>query len=180
FGASWAAGPPGGTPGAANLSFQAVPAAVVEDVEHSPAVPRPTDPVIVRCEVSATQAIASVEALWHLEGAPGGGTITLLANGQSADGVAGDGEFAGVIPAQPDKAIVGFQVRVRLNDGKVTTIPKSPTVPPYPGFTGPFFLYQVLAASPPINPSENYYVVMAVADQNELASRAVTSDVLLP
>jgi hypothetical protein len=179
-GAAWAAGPPGGTPGAANSSFQAVPAAVVDEVEHSPAVPRPSQAVTVKCQVSATQAIASVEAIWHREGAGGGGTIPLLDNGLSGDGAAGDGEFAGTLPAQPDTAIIAFQVRCHLADGKVTTVPKAPQVPPYAGFTGPFFLYQVIAASPPINPSENYYIVMTLADQNELQTRPAQSNVLLP
>ncbi|HVR74727.1 MAG TPA: lamin tail domain-containing protein [Planctomycetota bacterium] len=179
-GGSWATGPVNGTPGAANASFTAVPFAVVGDVEHSPAVPLPAEPVIIQCRVSASQPISSVEALWHREDAGGGGTVNLEDDGALPDERAGDGIFTGSIPGQPNRAVVGFQVRARLADGKVTLVPRSPAVEPYNGFEGPYFLYQVLAAAAPVNPSEDYYVVMAAADLEELETRPVRSNVLLP
>ncbi len=179
-GNAWAPGPMGGTPGAANAALTAVPFPIVGKIDHSPAVPRPTETVTVKCRVSATQAISAVEAIWHREDAAGGGTVTLRDDGLSGDGAAGDGEYAGLIPAQPDRAVVGFQVRARLADGKTTTVPRSPAVPPYGGFAGPYYLYQVLATSPPLNPSENYFVVMAAADLNELRTRPEESNVMLP
>ena len=57
--------------------------------------------------------------------------------------------------------------------------PRAPSVPPYPGFAGPFFLYQVIDATPPANPSVDYSIVMAAADLAELQGRDVDSDVLL-
>ncbi|MBI4600854.1 MAG: lamin tail domain-containing protein, partial [Planctomycetes bacterium] len=180
-GAAWAAGPPGGTPGAANVSFAAAPAPVIGKVEHSPAVPRPGQAVTVRCRVSAASAVSTVDVLWHREGGGASGTVALKDDGLSGDGAAGDGEHGGQIPAQPDRAVVGFQVRARLAAGGTpAVVPRAPPVPPYPGFAGPFFLYQTLAASLPVNPSESYYVVMAATDLSELGTRPVESNELLP
>jgi hypothetical protein len=180
FGGAWALGPPGGTPGAANAAFNAAPFAAIDEVEHFPPIPRPSEPVLVTCRVSAVEPIQSVEALWHREGAAGSGTVLLADDGLSGDGAAGDLKFGGTLPAQADGAIVGFQVRARLAGGKVTTVPRSPPVAPYPGFDGPYFLYQVLSPVAPGPGSVSYHVVLAAADLNELEDRPEASNVLLP
>ena len=179
LGAAWAAGPQGGTPGAANASFAPAPQGCVDEVEHSPGVPAPSDPVTVTCRVGSVQAVDTVEVLWHREGGASG-TVPLRDDGLSGDGRALNGIYGGTIPAQPEGSIIGFQVRLRLADGKVTLVPRTPPIAPYGGFEGPYFLYQVLSATALTNSSANYHVVMRPADAAELASRSVDSNVLLP
>lgn len=180
LGGSWAAGPVGGTPGAPNASFLASPPPVVGEVVHAPAVPGPEEAVTVRCRVSAVGAIAGVAALWRVEGSPHGGVAELRDDGRSEDWRAGDGVWTGAIPPIPEGSVVAFSIRARLADGRETTVPEPPRVPPYPGFDGPYYLYQVLSAAPPPNRAENYHVILSEADRRELFGRPVTSDVLLP
>jgi hypothetical protein len=179
-GSAWGAGPVGGTPLAQNSLFDATPAPVVWDLDSSPAAPRSTQPVVVSCKVSSISPIVKVEALYHLEPSGTALSVPLLDNGLSGDGAAGDGVYGGTIPAQANGAIVGFQVRAQAEDGQVTLAPRSPEVPPYTGFKGPYCLYQVDNATPPANGSVTYRVVMASADLNTLKTRPVTSNVLLP
>ncbi len=179
-GAAWAVGPLGGTPGAANLSLDASPSAVIDDVSHAPAVPGPLEPIKIRCRVSSTGRVESVEALWHRESSAAKGAVALSDDGLSVDDSAFDGEFSGLLPPQPDGAVVAFQVRARLVEGSVFVVPQAPAVAPYPGFEGPFFLLQALASPPLSNGSDNYHVILTRADSAELEARPVSSDILLP
>jgi hypothetical protein len=180
WGSAWAAGPVGGTPAAANAAFSSTPFPVVDEVTHNPAVPAPSDPVTVTCRVSAVGTIQAVEAIWQRDGGAGGGTVTLRDDGLSGDGEAGDSRFGGAIPGQADGIVVRFQVEARLANGRTTRVPRPPPAPPYGGFTGPYFLYQTLSAPLPANRSENYFIILTAADQNELESRSEDSNVLLP
>src|SRR6185503_5793566 len=179
-GAAWTLGPPGGTPAAQNSSFDSTPAPVVWDVENSPVVPRAGEAVRVTCRVSSVSPVTRVECLWHLEPSGAQTPVVLLDDGLSGDGAAGDGRYGGSIPAQQSGAVVGFQVRAQAQDGQTALVPRSPAVAPYAGFRGPYHLYQVDSAPPPANGSVTYRVVMSVADLNELRTRSVLSDVLLP
>jgi hypothetical protein len=180
LGGSWAASAPGGTPGAANSAFDAAPPPVVGEVTHAPAVPRSDQAVTVLARVSAVGAIDSVRALWQVDGGGPAGAAILRDDGVSGDGRAGDGVFAGAIPAQANGATIAFRVEASLAGGGVTVVPRAPDVLPYAGFAGPFFLYQVLNQAPPANPSPNYYLVMTAADAAQLAARALESNLLLP
>jgi hypothetical protein len=179
-GAAWGVGPVGGTPAAQNSVFDSTPPPVAWDVENSPVVPRSTDPVQVVCKASSVSPIVKVEILWHLDPSGTVNTVALKDDGLSGDHAAGDGTFGGSIPPQANRSIVAFQVRVQAQDGQTVVVPRSPAVAPYTGFKGPYYLYQVDSTVPPSNGSATYRVVITAADLNNLATRGVTSNVLLP
>lgn len=179
-GGAWRAGPIGGTPGARNASHDPAPPPVIDRVAHSPAVPLPGEEVVVSCRLSGTGAIESVQLDWHVENGAGSGSVQLLDGGTGPDAAAGDGTYVGAIPPRPDGAVVAFTVTARIAGGAETTVPSPPPSSPYAGFQGPYFLYQVLAARPPDNPSDTCYVIMAEADRAHLAARSARSDALLP
>jgi len=179
-GRAWRAGPPGGTPAAANSQFDATPPPVVWEVENELAVPAPAQPVRVTCRATSVSPIASVDLLWHVEPAGSVTTVAMKDDGIADNGRAGDGIYGASIPGQANNAIVGYQVRIEAQDGQRALVPLQPAVAPYGGFQGPFYLYQVSDLAPPANGSTTYRIVMAAADLSELRSRPETSNVLLP
>jgi hypothetical protein len=185
-GAAWAAavtpspGTNGGTPGARNAAYDATPAPVVWDVRNEPVVPRSNEPVRVTCRVTSVLALTRVDLVWHVEPTGAPTTVQLLDDGASDDGVAGNGVFGGVIPPVPQGTVVAFRISARAADGQTTIVPRSPAVLPYAGSPGPFFLYQVDDGAPPSNGSVTYRIIMTAADLEELSTRPVTSNELLP
>jgi hypothetical protein len=180
-GAAWREGPLGGTPGMSNASFTETPPPTIDRVEQSPPLPSALDPVKITCKVSAVGAVSLVELSWRVEGSAGASAkITLRDDGLSGDGGAGDGVYGGVIPPQANGAVVGFTLRARLADGRETTAPAQPAIPPYPGSTGARFLYQVLAPGLSSSSLERCWIVLSPEDLAELQARPLESDILLP
>ncbi|MCZ6794951.1 MAG: CotH kinase family protein, partial [Planctomycetota bacterium] len=180
FGGSWREGAVGGTPGAPNGSAESAPPPVVASVTHFPPVPFPQEPVTVTSRISSVGDVAAVEIIWQRDDGSASGVETMLDDGLSGDGAAGDGTYGGQIPGQPNRAVVTFQVEARTTDGRSTLVPSPPPVDPYPGFAGPFFLYQSLPSMAFGNSSPAYFIVMRSADEQELETRDEESDVLLP
>lgn len=178
LGGAWHAGSIGGTPGSKNASFEPSPDAVIDDVEHFPPIPTPFDDVIVTCRVSAVDPITIVRALWRRDGHGGTGQVRLVDDGLGPDSRANDGKYTGVIPAQTSKTIIAFQIDADIEDGRKTVSPRSPDTPPYNGFNGPFYLYQVFDFVP-ANGSQSYYIIMTGEDQGALEGRSPQSNVLL-
>jgi len=175
-GRAWRAGPPGGTPGEPNSTFDSDPAPVIWDVSNSPVVPGSTDPVQITCRVTSVAPVTEVKVLWHLEPNPNQvQELVLLDDGLSGDRAPGDGIYGGTIPPQEEGRIVGFQVQARAQDGQTALVPRSPGVSPYNGFQGPYFLYQVDSQPPPANGSVTYRILMSAADYDELQMRVEDS-----
>lgn len=87
------------TPGAANLGGTAVPGPVIENVTHSPQVPRDTDDLVVTATVRASlKPVASVALRYRIQFG-GEVTIPMLDDGAHGDGAAGDGRYGAIIPA---------------------------------------------------------------------------------
>jgi hypothetical protein len=170
---------PGGTPGAQNSVEDTTPPPVVEDVRHSPAVPRSSDQVVVTCTIVSLQALSAASLEWSRDGSPLQQT-TLRDNGAAPDAVAGDGVYSAAISPQPDGIVVRFRIIAVDNVGNTTQVPLAPPVPPYPEFQGPYFLYEVDDSTPPSNGLPVYRIVMRQADLDELHDRDLLSDVLLP
>jgi hypothetical protein len=180
WGLAWRASlAPGGTPGAPNSVLDASPDPVVGDVRHSPLVPRSTSQVVVTCSIEGLEPISTAILEWSRDGTPLQ-QAPLRDNGAAPDAEAGDGVYSAAIPPQPDDTVVRFRVIAIDAAGGTTTLPLAPDVPPYPGFQGPYFLYEVDNSSPPANGQPVYRIIMLEADLDELQDRELTSDVLLP
>ncbi|HEU5311646.1 MAG TPA: lamin tail domain-containing protein, partial [Candidatus Eisenbacteria bacterium] len=126
---------PGGTPGAQNSAFDSTPAPVIDQVRHSPAVPRSTDTVRVRARISSIQAITTATLEWSPDGTPLQ-PVVLRDDGTGADAKAGDGEYAASIPARFDGTVIRFRITATSAGGSLT-VPVPPDIPPYFGFSGP-------------------------------------------
>jgi hypothetical protein len=170
---------PGGTPGAQNSAYDPTPDPAVDGVRHAPVVPRSSQAVVVTCSIASLQAVSAALLEWSRDGTPLQQT-SLRDNGAAPDAAAGDGVWSAAIPAQPDGVVVRFRIIAVATGGSTTTVPLAPSAPPYPGFQGPYFLYEVDDSAPPGNGQVTYRIIMRDADLDELQDRDLYSDVLLP
>jgi hypothetical protein len=127
-GQNWTASPAvGGTPGVANGAADNNVAPLIVDVEHSPAVPRSTDPVIVRAELRDEAAAGFSATLFyrdHSTVSPGAYlSLPMFDDGTHGDLVAGDREFAATIAARPSGTVIEFYVRAVDAGGNARTWP---------------------------------------------------------
>lgn len=99
-----------GTPGARNS--RAVPNAgpAIYHVVHAPILPIAGQPAVVTARLSDPDGIGAVRL--HYRTDPGGQdrTVTMTDDGRNGDAVAGDGVWAGRIPAQSAHTMIAFYV----------------------------------------------------------------------
>jgi len=76
-----------GTPGAANSTLLTAPAPTVTGVIHSPAVPKPGNPVTVTSRVESAEALTSVTLVHRLDSNSGDGTWRRTAMTNQGEGV---------------------------------------------------------------------------------------------
>lgn len=122
-----------GTPGAVNSVSAALPAPMVDDMRHSPAVPTSTQPVLVTARVSSISPLASVELVSRLDNISANGAWAATAMndaGQDGDAVAGDGLYTGRASARPDGSIVQFYIRATAANGQQMECPRQGAVRP--------------------------------------------------
>ena len=169
-----------GTPGARNSRYDSTPDPTIRNVEHEPAVPTSTQPVRITCRISSLGALANTRVDWRVDGGGANGSVDLQDDGIGADAQAGDGEFSAEIPAQDDGDIVRFRIVAEDGGGRTTRLPLEPSSPPYGGYTGTWFLYEVDDGAGPDSGIDVIRVILRAADLNELQDRSVQSDVLLP
>ncbi len=102
------------TPGRAN-SVAAVDAApFIIDVTHAPVIPQPSDPVRVTARIMDEQpAGVTVTLRWRVDGAAGFNAVPMADDGAHGDGLANDGIYGAIVPAQPDLTIVEFYLEAR-------------------------------------------------------------------
>jgi len=172
YGPAWRASSGNGTPGAANSAHANDPPPIVVGVEHSPAIPEPTESVLVTATASDERALTSVTLLWRLDGAGGNATqVPMVDDGANDDGIAGNGVYGARIPPQADRTIVTFWIQAAAQGGQSVTEPA--------GAPDPAFLYQVEAPTPvQVRPVER--IILRAADLTSLRTRGVGSNVLLP
>ncbi len=133
---------PGGSPGLVNSAFTANLPPMVLDVHHTPPVPHPSDLVTVRADV-VNESLAGVAVTLHWRVAslsPGAfSSATMQDLGTGVDERAGDGEYAALLPAQPEGTIVEYYVRAA--DAALSRTWPGPT--DAPGSQAANALYQV-------------------------------------
>ena len=113
-GQNWAASSAaGGTPGAGNSKATIDIAPIVREVKHSPAVPRSSDFVRVRAQLT-DESINGLSAQVHFRISslnPGAfSVLPMFDDGLHDDGEAGDFEFAAQLPAHADGTVIEFYV----------------------------------------------------------------------
>ncbi|MDG2122792.1 MAG: CotH kinase family protein, partial [Verrucomicrobiales bacterium] len=124
-----------GTPGTTNTA--ALPAAPPEiaSVTHSPAVPRPGQPVTITAKVTSSSPLASVQVRHRSGNSSTAGnfsTATMFDNGISGgDEIAGDGIYSAVVSNYTSNNNIGqFYVQANADNGQSSTLPKKgPTWP---------------------------------------------------
>ena len=170
----------GGTPGRRNSRHDPAPAPTVRDVEHEPVVPAADEPVRVTCRISSVASLDSAVVRWAVDGGGGSGTVNLVDDGSGEDRIAGDGEFAALIPGRSDGQIIRFSIEVEDSSGESLRVPLEPQVEPHRRYPGTFYLYEVDDDVGPATGGPVYRIIMTDADVDELDDRSVRSNVLLP
>lgn len=163
-GVAWQAA--AGTPGAANAAHVADPAPVIREPAHAPAQPLSTDPVTVTARIEDERGVAGATVLYRVDGA-GSFTQAVMARTGPPSG----DTYSAALPAQPAGTIVQFYISAADTTGHTRTYPASAP--------DRVLLYQVDDDSYP-DGLPLYRLVMRNADLTTLATRPVTSDVLLP
>jgi hypothetical protein len=178
-GLAWrAAALPGGTPGAANSVLDPAPGPVVHSLKHAPLVPGAAEAVAITCSLDSLSGLTSAVLEWARDG-NALQQVPLRDDGVAPDLEAGDGVHAALVPPQPEGTLVQFRIRA-VDAGGAVLFPPAPDSPPYPGFQGPFCLYEVDGTSPPAGRQPVHRVLVRARDLQELRARAPASEVLLP
>ncbi len=105
-----------GTPGLANSVHSTNTAPFITEVRHTPAVPRSTDAVAVTARVSDERlnGVSGVSLYYRDHTTTGPGAflqVPMLDNGTSGDGLANDGLYGVVLPAQANGTVTEFYVQ---------------------------------------------------------------------
>ncbi|MDB6071824.1 MAG: hypothetical protein JWL81_2995 [Verrucomicrobiales bacterium] len=154
-----------GTPGAVNGGFSANIAPLITNVHQTPAVPHPADLVTVRAQVADEAGAPSAVTLhWRISTLTPGAFSSLPMQdlGTGPDERAGDGEFAALLPAQPEGTIVEYYVRA----ADATQARTWPGPTDTAGTQGANALYQVDSAAEPAGAP--YYRLILTAPEKDV------------
>lgn len=116
-----------GTPGAPNSRALPAPLPQVDGLIHSPAVPKPNQPVTVTARVTSATPLSSVSLKHRLDNINNNGTwntVPMNDSGVDGDAVAGDGVWSARITYPTNGNIAQFYVEAVAQDGGVATRPK--------------------------------------------------------
>lgn len=117
-----------GTAGAANSRRTETPGPQVDSVLHSPAVPKPTDPVRVTARVASVLPLTAVEVVHRADDPDNAGpwrTTPMVDDGTNGDATAGDGLYTATVTShQINNRIVQFYVRATAEGGVTGVAPR--------------------------------------------------------
>ena len=168
-----------GTPGAENSARAKLRAEtgsgnlgpVLSEVQHRPASPSASDRVLVTARISAARGVAAAR-VYYREGNPSGvfSSAPLFDDGLHEDGGAGDGLYAGEIPALAQGTRVVFYVEAADVTGAYRRFPAD----------APAHTCLYLVQAPAGSGLDAAAVVLDTARTSELQSRPLHSNDLLP
>ncbi len=187
FGQNWAASEvDGGTPGSTNSTAAGKIAPIVLDVQHSPLIPGPADPVTVTAGViEGPGQAATVRLRYRVDRSVYMGpddypqdvddfaTLVMSDDGAHRDGVAGDGLYGAQILPYPDGTTIEFYVEALDAEGRIRTWPPPSLVDgQWQQVTNA--LYRVDAALDPdtywqVGGQPLYYLIMTEMERGRLA-----------
>ena len=167
FSQTWQAGPKGGTPGQVNQSAIPKPLPIVYNVRQTPAQPKSSETVHITGQVTHSRPVPQVLINYKPETATVFSQTMMWDDGKHQDGAAGDGTYAGEIPAFANGSIIEFFIEVKDDLNVAGRFPlEAPS-------RRAFYLVDdaVYEASLPL-----YRAVMRAADNKLLRSRDPFSD----
>src|SRR5256714_4637566 len=155
-----------GTPGRANSIAASNVAPFITGVAHVPIVPQPTEVVAVSARIVDEHTNGLVVTLrYRVDGAAGFTAVPMFDDGTHGDGLAGDGIYGAIIPAQPDSTVVEFFLQARDLENNLRTYPAF--IPPTNSARTANLLYQVDSGA--YNGSQPIYrIIMTDAERAEL------------
>ncbi len=165
-GSAWAASTGTGTPGAANSQNVADPPPVIRSPAHSPTQPRSTDTVTVTARVTDERGAAQVQQVQLLSRVDGAASFTTTAMTR----VGGTDTYAATIAPRASGTVMQFYVRATDTTGHARTYPAAAP--------NPTLLLQFDDDAYPAT-LPHYRVILRDTDLTELATRDITSNVLL-
>lgn len=162
---------PFGTPGAVNSVFESEPGPVVFDTIHNPPVPNGGQSVTITTHVVGDAGPAPTVVLWHRrDGDPAFTQSPMTDDGAHGDGAPGDGVYGTTVPGLAAGQRLDFHIRAVNANDRLTTAPLDA---PRTAYLCPF------SNTPPPGNYPAYRIVMTAANQTELETRDLYSDVLL-
>ncbi|MDB6031640.1 MAG: hypothetical protein JWM16_1978 [Verrucomicrobiales bacterium] len=169
----------GGTPGTANSQLTNDIAPLILEVAHFPVVPKSTNTVSVTARVldESTAGIA-VTLFYRLDANPQTSSftaVTMLDNGASGEGLAGDYVYGATLPARPNNTVVEYYIQATDAAGHTRTWPAAArqTYSTLPQTDGTFAqtanaLYQVINDFNYAGGQPLYQIVMTDVERVEL------------
>ncbi len=117
-----------GTAGAPNSRFATAPLPQVDSVLHSPAVPKPAEPVRVTARVTSRLPLSTVEVVHRADDINNAGswqTAAMVDDGTGGDAEADDGIYTATITDhQTNGRVVQFYVRATADGGGTSVAPR--------------------------------------------------------
>ncbi|HWI59991.1 MAG TPA: lamin tail domain-containing protein, partial [Bacillota bacterium] len=159
----------GGTPGSANSIASTNNAPIITGIAHSPVIPQATDPVTISARLIDERATGSSLTLYYRNATtaapPAFTALPMFDDGAHGDGLAADGIFAAIVPAQPTGTIMEFYLLAQDAEGNSRIYPN--VIPPTNSLRTANLLYQVdegtYSGSQPL-----YRLVMTELERAEL------------
>jgi hypothetical protein len=140
---------PDGTPGQPNSIAQTNAAPIITSVAHAPIIPQPTDVVTVSARVVDEHTNGLTVTLFYRNATttnpPAFTSMPMIDDGAHNDGLAADGIYAAILPAQPNATVIEFYLQASDLEGNARTYPA--VIPPTSSARTANLLYQVDAAA---------------------------------
>ncbi len=134
-----------GTPGVANSTASTNAAPFISEVSHSPVIPRSSDVVTISARITDERSNGIVVSLFYRDATstnpPAFTSIPMVDDGSHGDGLAVDGIFGALLPAQPNGTVVEFYLQATDLDSNLRVYPK--VIAPTNSLRTANLLYQV-------------------------------------
>ena len=159
---------PRGTPGKQNSVYSANIGPVIREVAQNPIVPKSTDPVRVTARITDPDAVSSATLYYRGDSDASYNSVQMYDDGQHNDRRAGDGFYAGQIPARGSIDLMRFYIVAQ--DGVSAT-------QRFPAKDGRFCLYQI-ENSPPSTKLPIYRILLSREADTQMRSQVRLSNEL--
>src|SRR5437588_7688760 len=134
----------GGTPGQPNSLAATNVAPFITAIAHSPIIPQPTDVVTVSTRIVDEHTNGLAVTLFYRNATtanpPAFTSVPMFGDGAHGDGLAADGIYAAILPAQPTATVIEFYLQASDLEGHLRIYPN--VIPPSNSLRTANLLYQ--------------------------------------